>query len=132
MEDNDKEKRIPLHCRRDFLNKEYFNSDASITTMVSVKTGGGSYRSIDMEVMCRIRDCNHLIDLDFYTPKDDLTFRNNIYKIQTLIDNLQEFKEAYKEGYKVYLEELKKLEEETKEKLNGKQSTPNQTITTFP
>lgn len=132
MKDKTKTKKFNLHHRRDFLNLPFNHSDASINSSISI-TQDTPTGYIDTDVQFRIRDCNQLVSLSFsyddYDNGENLNerFKNGIHKIDTLIANLEEFKEAYKKGYTVY-KILKKEKEAALKAQKEKRKEPNDKI----
>jgi hypothetical protein len=100
-----------IHSRGDFLNKPFFHSDGTIFSKIVVDERG---KHVDFEPEFKISDCSSTITLSFYLDKDE-DYENGIHKINTMINHLEEFKEAFERGGKLYLELQKTLNQNKNE-----------------
>lgn len=91
-----------IFYRRDFLNKDFYHSDASIFSNIYFDVSEGSKLKWE-EISLKIRDCSNRINLEL-SVKDEGSFENSLYKIDTMISHLKDLKvglisarERYKE-----------------------------------
>jgi hypothetical protein len=105
-----KEKRNMLLSRKAFLNKNGFHSDANIITSVSTYE---SERSCSTSCNLMIKDCNNKIVLaiDLY---DDRNYKNTMHKLNTLIGELDLFRDAVETAREWYVEAKTRVRERTK------------------
>lgn len=73
-----------------------FDQDSSVSWNVCVDVF--RHGDIDIGSMLKIRDCHKLVSLEFFTEKDS-QYPQRIEKIDTLINELLTFKQAYIEGW---------------------------------
>lgn len=114
-----------IHHKKAFLNKPYHHSDASILTEIKISK---DRTHPEMDVACRLRDCNHTTNLAFSasTYPEDLhmlssELKNNEFKVKTLIKNLKEFEKAMKKANKTFKKIVeKKLKKNKEERLKKK------------
>lgn len=99
-----------IHSRADFLNKPFFHSDGTIFSKIVLSERD---KYIDVHVEMKISDCSDKITLNFYF-EDEEDHENNLYKIDTMINHLKEFKRALERSSKLYFK-LKEKEENKKE-----------------
>lgn len=104
-----------IFTRKDFINLDYEESDASIWSEIvlkdDVENEGKLYDSIGL----KIRDCNTVIYLTLQCI-DEEGYKNSVYKIDKLITHLTEFKENLALAH----EEAKELQTLLDKKQNGK------------
>jgi len=81
-----------VYSRKDFLNLPFHDSDASIFTCIK-ENSDNSETPIWYGIDCKIKDCTHLITLSFGI-RDDEMYKNSLYKLDTMIQHLIEFKDA--------------------------------------
>jgi hypothetical protein len=91
--------RKKVHFRRNFLNKNGQQSDASIFTKIEIHDGYKGVPYLDVEF--KIRDCERTVRLDFDEG-------DQVHKVDVLINHLIKFKEG--------LTKAKKLVKELKQK----------------
>lgn len=84
-----KNKKFKIHSRKDFLNKSWFHSDASVFSQIEVSQ---SNNFVECYISFKIRDCDRTVNLSF-TAMNDNEFKNSNYKIDKLIKHLSVFKE---------------------------------------
>lgn len=80
---------------RQFLNQEGYHSSAFILAQV---TTGGSEWSSDATLI--VADCNRQIQLDMSLHGDDGR-KNTLYKLDLLVETLQQFRKAVKKEAKI-------------------------------
>lgn len=113
-----------VHAAKEFLNLAFHHSDASIFTEIEVVVSDGSNWP-DINIMCRIRDCDRVISLSFDDPygvDEDVEFykeyfENHLFKVDTLIKQLRKFRTGLKKAHAIYIaeyEEYLRLEEKKK------------------
>lgn len=95
-----------------FLNQDGFNSDASIFTEFYFYDHHSPH-STGNTAEVAIRDCQQRVSLDFDFI-DEKTFNNSIYKLNTMIEQLKDFKEVLGEAYKEFLRREGIIENEQK------------------
>jgi hypothetical protein len=89
---------IELHSRRDFINLPFCYSDGSITSMIygfqEEKTNevGETVNKIDFNISLKIRDCERAINLAFSLNDDPDSYSNCLFKIDTIVNHLQELR----------------------------------------
>lgn len=87
-----------VHSRGDFLNKPFHHENATIFTEVKIEDDS----RWGWSAICKISDCNRTVSLCFDNDsKDDHI--NNLYKIDTLISNLREFRKGLVRGNREFL-----------------------------
>lgn len=93
-----KDKYYKIHSKKNFINKSFNHSDASIWSQITI-TKSNDY--IDSYVSLKIRDCDRTVNLSLGCSTDN-ELNNSIYKINTMIVHLSKLKEAItKAGTKV-------------------------------
>lgn len=81
-----------IFARKDFLNKDFFESDASIFSNVQFVEGVEEEKDwIYAEL--KIRDCNKAIALNLNSSSKE-KYENSLYKLDTLIEHLTELRSA--------------------------------------
>lgn len=110
------EKREHVFYRRDFLNKEYFNSNATILGEITVGWFSGirkySGKQPDFEeIKFMISDCHRIINMEF-SIDDKEEFENSIHKLEKLENFAHDFKESLYNLKDYYKENLKKGDED--------------------
>lgn len=117
-----------FHSSKKFLNKDGHESDASIFTEIKFIRNSDSYADCTL----KIKDCNHQIFLvievtDYDEKRDEGEFENSLFKIDTLIEELTNFREqcvkANQESHKRRLLAEKEREEKKDEMDSGNNST---------
>lgn len=103
-----------IFCRRDFINKEFHNSDASIFSEISLQLEN-SGKSLWEYLTLRIRDCDKAIHLQI-SVEDDSSFENSLFKVDTMMSHLKDLRVGLisaREKYKELEETVKKNKDNT-------------------
>jgi len=79
-----------IFCRRDFINKEFHHSDASICSEVSLHLENNG-KSLWEDLTLKIRDCDKVVYLQI-SVEDESSFENSLFKIDTMVSHLQDLK----------------------------------------
>ena len=81
-----------IFARKDFLNKNFFESDASIFSNVQfVEESGEEKEWVFAEL--KIRDCNKAVSLNLNSSNKE-KYENSLYKLDTLIEHLTDLRSA--------------------------------------
>lgn len=92
--------KVQLFCRRDFLNKPHFDSDGSIYSEIKFTKGE---KEQEDETVLKIRDCFTYVNLNVKVYTEEV-FENSIYKLDILINHLQELRNNLPDARKKYVE----------------------------
>ena len=103
----DKSKKKGFYAKKNFLNKAYYHSDASIYSEVTVEH---SEFYIDGSAVLKISDCNKSIFLEVGIEGNDAAFNNVMYKLDTLISHLEGLRDASVEARNYYVQQKKIVE----------------------
>lgn len=88
-----------IHSKGDFLNLPGHFSDGNIFSSVVIRDGfNKKYKYVEAEL--KISDCTRPIELSFSFETDEEK-RNNIHKIDVMIENLKQFRKALIKANKV-------------------------------
>lgn len=79
-----------IFYRRDFLNKDFYNSDASIFSNIYFEVSEDNKLKWE-NISLKIRDCNNTINLEL-SVEDEGVFENSLFKIDTMISHLKDLK----------------------------------------
>lgn len=120
-------KKHKVHSKGDFLNLPFQHSDGTIFT--SVIYDEGRYNTPD--ITCQFRDCSHSIHLSMNVDTED-DLENSLHKVDVIVNNLKEFREALIKVRKLYVDHEEKAKKEEEEKKNGEQSTISQATADIP
>lgn len=98
--------------RKDFLNKDFYNSDASIFSNIYFEVSKDNKLKWD-DISLKVRDCSNTVNLEL-SVEDEGSFENSLFKIDTMISHLKDLKVGLisaRERYK----ELKETADKNKE-----------------
>lgn len=119
-------RRKGFYAKKQFLNKPYFHLGAYIMSEVEMQMGD---EWIDSYSRLRIADCNEVINLEVELSGSKAKYDNTLYKIDTLISNLQGLRAACVKARAFYLVEKEKIDKRRKEeeKKRKKEEKKNET-----
>lgn len=103
-----------IFCRRDFINKEFHHSDASIFSEVLLHLEKDG-KSLWEDLTLKIRDCDKVVYLQI-SVEDESSFENSLFKIDTMVSHLQDLRTGLisaREKYKELEETVKKNKDKT-------------------
>lgn len=103
-----------IFYRRDFLNKDFHHSDASIFSNIYFEVSEDNKLKWE-DISLKIRDCNNTINLEL-SVEDEGIFENSLYKIDTMISHLKGLRTGLisaREKYKELEETVKKNKDKT-------------------
>jgi len=104
------------HHRADFINKHGFHEDASIFSTIVFE----DFReAMDWSSSLKIRDCDRTVSLSCWIHnQEDLD--NLLFKVNTMVEHLTEYRDAVEKYGKEYLERSKQLEKAKDERDSNK------------
>lgn len=102
-------KHHPIHSRKEFLNKPFYHSDASVFSEVEIWE---EEKEVSLGIVLELRDCWKKINLAFSVAEyEDL--ENSLFKVDTLINHLEVFRPKLIEAHKLNKKILKSRENES-------------------
>lgn len=95
------------HARKDLLNKPGFHSTAAISSVIKIsfEEDGVGKKNGFVDINFQMSDCHRSINLDFPIG-DEARFDNSMFKIQTLIDHMVEFRDGMIKSREILKENL--------------------------
>ena len=89
-----------IHCRADFLNKPFYEEDASIFSKLTVYNKDSD--GFGWDCTLKIRDCSSTVTIDTYI-KDQGDLDNLLFKLTVMIEHLKELRDAVQQNGQEYV-----------------------------
>lgn len=106
-------KREKIFHRKDFLNKDFHHSDASIFSNIYFEISEDNKFKWE-DISLKIRDCRDTISLELSVENEGI-FENSLFKIDTMISHLKDLRTGLisaRDKYKELEETVKKNKED--------------------